>query len=257
MTNNNRSITMIDVNFDFTSDSKGYWEDYWLRNDGMGAGKSDPDNASPTLQEYHRILWSRKLPNGELLDLKKGYGPNYLTWNGVRFGSDSIIVSFRYKKYRQMIDLVKRKLPDYKKFYEDFTHKSYTIGGMIIFPKHHGSMNQNRGTNPFISDRWDLTLECIRRYYAGETSPLYDTIVQDADFYSLFVDFTGYVDFFFLQDCVCDNYSAVDIWCGDSSFSGSGLPETIDEYLGFIQKEMDFLNNRNKRIKSFCEQYGI
>ena len=36
---------------------------------------------------------------------------------------------------------------------------------MIIFPKLRGSMNQDRGTNPMISDRWDLSLECIKRYY--------------------------------------------------------------------------------------------
>ena len=75
----------------------------------------------------------------------------------------------------------------------------------MIFPKHPSSMNQNKGTNRKISDRWDLTLECIRRYYNGEESPLYKTINRDKEFYDLFVDFKGYVDFFFLQDCVSED----------------------------------------------------
>ncbi len=64
----------IDVDFDFTSDSFGYWEDYWNRNDGMGSGKTDPDLYSPTLQLYQKLLWSRVLPNGEFMDLEIGTG---------------------------------------------------------------------------------------------------------------------------------------------------------------------------------------
>ena len=85
-------------------------------------------------------------------------------------------------------------------------------------------MNQNKGTSRLISDRWDLTLECIRRYYKGKSSPLYETIEADHEFYDLFRDFRGYTDFFFLQDAVTDDYSGVKIWCGDSSFAEDGLP---------------------------------
>ena len=244
---------MIDTRFDFTTDSPGYWDGFWERNAGLGAGGSDPDIASPTLQRYHKELWSKPLPNGEVMDLRAGSGPYYLTWEDFRFGSDSITATFRYKKYKYMIDQVKDKVWDYKSYYEDLIRKFYTIGGMIIFPKHQSSMNQNRGTNPYISDRWDLTLECIRRYYNGQTSPLYETIKADCKFYDLFVDFKGYVDFFFLQDAVADDYSKVIIWCGDGFFQESGLPKTIDEYFMFIEKEFDFLNKRNDRIKNYCD----
>ena len=118
-------------------------------------------------------------------------------------------------------------------------------------------MNQNKGTNTLVSDRWDLTLECIRRYYSGEDSPLYNTIVKDKKFYDLFVDFKGYVDFFFLQDSVSDDYSSVDIWCGSSDFSTSGLPKTIEDYFEFIDKEFVFLKNRNQRIEEYCVNHGI
>ena len=150
-----------------------------------------------------------------------------------------------------MIDQVFASVPDYKKYFEELIRKAYTIGGTIIFPKHPSSMNQNKGTNTLISDRWDLTLECIRRWYAGEKSPLYDTIEKDKDFYGLFVNFKGYVDFFFLQDCVSEDYSKVNIWCGNADFLESGLPKTLKEYFGFLSKEFEFLNKRNARIDEF------
>lgn len=242
----------IDVTFDFTSDSYEYWTGFWDRNNGLGAGASDPDSASPTLQEYHAKLWSRKLPNGQTMKLEKGLGSYYLTWNHFRFGSDAIIVSFRYNRYRDIIEQVKDKVPDFKLFYENMIHRAYTMGGMIIFPKHTNSMNQCRGTNKLISDRWDLTMECIRRYYASEKSPLADVINSDKDFYDLFVDFKGYVDFFFLQDCVSEDYSKVSIWDGKGDFKEDGLPKTIDDYMNFIDKELDFLDKRNARIADFC-----
>ena len=248
---------MIDINFDFTTDSYKYWEGFWERKDGLGEGGSDPDASSRTLQEYHRILWSRELPNGEKMNLKAGSGSNYLTWNNFRFGSDSIITSFRYFSYSYMIEQVKTYVDDYKAFYEGFIRKGYTIGGMIIFPKHRNSMNQVRGTTKAIADRWDLTLECIRRYYDGIESPLTDVISSDADFYKLFVDFKGYVDFFFLQDCVSDDYSSVCIWEGDSSFIKNGLPETLEGYMNYINNEMLFLENRNNRIKTFCNENNL
>ena len=36
----------IDVGFDFTSDSPGYWDRFWENNDGLGGGGSDPDSAN-------------------------------------------------------------------------------------------------------------------------------------------------------------------------------------------------------------------
>ena len=60
---------IIDVTFDFTMDSPGYWDDFWSRNEGLGVGTCDPDACSPTLQRYHKLLWSKTLPNGEFFEL--------------------------------------------------------------------------------------------------------------------------------------------------------------------------------------------
>lgn len=128
---------------------------------------------------------------------------------------------------------------------------------MVIFPVHVNSMNQRKGMNIRIADRWDLTLECIRRYYIGEESPLSKVIEGDREFYNLFVDFKGYVDFFFMQDCVSDDYSSVDIWMGDASFTKNGFPETVDDYFRFLLNEHIFLDKRNRRIQEYCIDHKL
>lgn len=100
----------------------------------------------------------------------------YLYWKGLSFGSDGITASFRYKdkKAEQLLAVVKESVDDYSKFMGDFLSKGWSIGGEIIWPSHPNNINEMRGMNPYIKDRWDLTIECIRRYYKGEKSPLPD-----------------------------------------------------------------------------------
>ena len=243
----------IDVSTDFTLDTPHYWVGFWERSGGLGIGGGDPDSLSKNLQLYHQTVWSRNLPCGETMALQRGTGPNYLTWKDFRFGSDSIIVSFRYEKYRQMLDEVQKVVPNYKSFVEDYLHRAYTIGGMMIFPKHAGSINQAKGTSPKLRDRWDLTLECIRRHYCNEESPISKALARDKDFFDLFVDFKGFVDYFFLQDCVSPDYSSVKIWVGNADFTEDPLPKTVDEYLLWISQQMDFLEKRNGRIAAAFE----
>lgn len=248
-------MAIIDVSFDFTTDTPKYWDNYWEKNYLLGCPNGDPDSKSKTLQLYHKILYSRTLPNGEKMDLQIGSGANYLSWKDFRFGSDSIIVSFRYNRYRKMIEQVANSLPNYHDYMENYIHKSYTLGGEIIFPKKQGGINQSRGCNPYIKDRWDLTLECIRKFYLNEDSPLYYVLLQNKDFFDLFVDFKGFIDFFYLQDCVSDDYSHINFWLENGTFEKYPLPKTVDEYLCWIEQELDFVNKRNERIKQALEEF--
>jgi hypothetical protein len=94
-------------------------------------------------------------------------------------------------------------------------------------------------------------LECIRRYYAGESSPLDTAIFKSKAFFDLFVDFKGYIDFFLLQDCVDENYN-VKFWLKTPLFISDPMPESISSYLAWIDAEMDFLYRRQKRILEYC-----
>ena len=47
---------------------------------------------------------------------------------------------------------------------------------------------------------FDLTLECIRLFYENKESPLSFVFQRYIEFFNLFCDFKGYVDFFLLQD---------------------------------------------------------
>lgn len=224
----------IDILFDFRTDSAG----------------RDPDSASPTLKAYHQALWSRPLPNGQSLCLTMG-DCSYLRWGDMYFGSDSITASFRYNRNEELLNQVARAVPSFSDYIENYLHKAYTIGGTIIFPKHTGSINQSRGCNKKICDRWDLTLECIRRYYAGEPSPLDTVLEKDRAFFDLFVDFKGYVDFFFLQDCVDDNYN-VKLWLDTPLFEDNPMPKNVEEYFTWIDSQLEFVSSRGMRMKAYC-----
>ena len=63
----------------------------------------------------------------------------------------------------------------------------YTIGGFTVFPVHPQSLNQVRGTDSRIADRFDLTVEGLRQHYLGEhENPLAGVLKVDADYFRLF-----------------------------------------------------------------------
>jgi len=223
----------FDINFDFRTDSGGI----------------DPDKGSPTLRRYHRLLWSKELPNGEIMQLTHDNG-GYLKWKDLEFGSDAMINGLFYARAKNSVPELKRILRDYDAFVEDFEQQSWTIGGEIIFPQHDNSMNQLRGTNPYVKDRWDLTMECIRRFYLGEDSPLYEVIDRDRSFYELFVDFKGYVEFFYLQDCVTPDFSNVIFWRDDCDLTQTmPLPRTPGEHIVWTEKSLQFVRRRAERMR--------
>lgn len=253
MTNN---FNEIDVDFDFTNDTPNYWENFW-GDDDLGYSSKDPDSKSQTLRNYHRLLWSRELPCGKKMNLSDGKSKYYLKWDELYLGSDSILVSFRHEDKAKVLNEVRQKVADYHSFVEKYVRDFYTIGGMIVFPQHRYSFNCARGCNKRICDRWDLTLECIRRFYQGGESPLSKALDRDRDFFNLFVDFKGYVDYFFLRDCVDENYTHVDLWLGDEFFEKNPFPHNAEEYLNWISKEYDFLRKRNRRIMEFCHSASL
>ena len=136
-----------------------------------------------------------------------------------------------------------------------------TIGGIVIWPsnKINGfqTINGARGFNRQIVDRLDLTIECIRRFYLGETSPLYETFLRYNDFFQLFDDFKGYIDFFLLQDYVTEDYMSVKIAEPFDDFRSTPIPKTVDEYLSYMNMTSELIEARNQGIKEFTLIRGL
>ena len=110
------------------------------------------------------------------------------------------------------------------------------------------TINQARGCLRKISDRFDLTLECIRRHYEGQSSPLGATLARYRDFFALFESFSGYVDFFLLQDLVSDDRSAVTFFMPFDDFKTPSVPKDRDTYTEYRRRSIEFIVARNRRI---------
>lgn len=165
------SVETIDVTFDFRTDTP--------------PGK-DPDTFSPTLRRYHRLLWSKPLPDGRLFGIdedlhhRSELGEFWLS-------SDTAIPNFAGSP------LVLEQFPEVQR--EGLGPIAYTIGGRIVFPATRAgtemTINSARAFLGRIKDRFDLTVECIRRYYLDQPSPLTDVLARYANFFGLFDDFAG------------------------------------------------------------------
>ncbi len=208
----------------------------------------DPDTDSPKLYELHSILWNREFPNREVLKLNvlyKSYGRLILKTNLTDNLSSDRMCPHLIGKYNGRFDNwlnVSEK--------EKFQQKVRTIGGHIIFPAHRKNgftINQSRGINRKISDRFDLTLECIRRFYNDEDSPLKSTLDRYSDFFRIFDDFTGYVKFFLLQDFV-NREENVEFTLPFDDFHRSALPLNKKEYISYMNLTIEQIDKRNVRI---------
>lgn len=222
----------FDIEYDFRQDSKS----------------GDPDTDSTKLYELHKILWGKQLPNGKTFNFKiitGGYG-RLLLQNDLCMNLSSDRMCPHYDgKYSNKFD---GWLSDLER--EELKQKVRTIGGHIIFPAHKKNgftINQARGVSRIICDRFDLTLECIRRFYQDEESPLSKTLTNYKDFFDLFIDFSGYVEFFHLKDFV-DQNEQIEFSLPFDNFNRPPLPQTNDEYRQYKKHTLNLINKRNKRI---------
>lgn len=226
---------LFDVTFDFQAE----------------AGRRDPDSHSATLRRYHQLLWSKPLPSGVMFDLTP-----------VRVGAalalqhESQLGTFILSS-DTLANSSKNKLHTFYARMGAETNAAWhreggAIGGRLVFPRNRvdgkQTINQARGTNPRVRDRFDLTLEAIRRHYAGHTSPLSAAIDRYAAFFALFGDFRGYTRFFLLDDLVQNG--AVRFYLPFENFEQPPLPKSFDEYQQFRQAQLDFVSARNARMRA-------
>lgn len=228
----------IDITFDVRSDTRP---------------GSDPDQHSATLRRYHQLLWSRPLPDGVRFELDSSTNRAYLHHQSERgefwLASDAISHSYRSSYTRRIggiISGVSTTLVD------EMYSRGCTIGAHILFPSGaqagQPTINQARGRHPLICDRFDLTLECIRRQYANEDNPLASCLTRFADFLELFGSFEGYVRFWMLDDLTVDDYAGVKPYLPVEDFERSALPASVAEYETYATGVLEFIAARNRRI---------
>lgn len=229
---------MIDTTFKVYTDANG----------------SDPDYSSPTLRRYHKILWSKPLPGGGVFTLSDNHAGVYLFNKSEHcvfiLGSDSITHSYRNHKRKCWIT---SQIPNEV---DELFEAGSTIGAFTIFPNNRidgrHTINQARGMIGLIDDRFDLTLECIRRLYLGQGSPLYETLSRYENFFGLFADFDGYVKFFLLDDLI-DVNRQVKFYLPFDDFKTKPAFFSVDDYLEYKRGVMDFINSRNQRIEAYMK----
>lgn len=230
----------IDTTFDFRSDSP----------------QGDPDRYSPTLHRYHQLLWSKPLPSGAPFTLEDGRPANYLVHRSdlgtFTLSSDASIATLRKRAKAVVDELGSEEL-------EEFQAVGYTMGGMMLFPSNKvgGKMTLNgaRGWHPRIADRLDLTLECIRRHYDGQPSPLAETLKRYQDFFVLFGGFAGYVDHFLLQDLVTEDGACIRFFMPFDDFRKPHLPRDVETYREYRRRSIEFVRARNRRIDDYSQRH--
>ena len=231
--------TPLDTSFNFYSDSNG----------------QDPDKSSPTLRRYHKELWSKPLPSGIQFDLSNDVKDAYLYHKSeigeFYLGSDSITHSYKSQRRKKWLtDQIPNEV-------NEVFNAGSTIGGFILFPNksimRKNTINQARGINPFIDDRFDLTLECIRLFYLDQHSPLYDTLQRYKSFFDLFENFNNYVNFFLLNDLV-DEKLNIKFYLPFDDFKSKPIFGSVEEYLIYKSNIISFVQLRNQRIINYLKK---
>ncbi len=225
----------IDITYDFRTDASG-----------------DPDASSPTLLRYHHLLWSKPLPSGRDFQLVPRHRKPYALVHDSDLGSfyltsDSVLATFTRRPDMQTII---GELPPAD--IDALDTITYTIGGMVLWPGNQidrkWTINQARGCTRPIADRFDLTIECVRRHYEGDTThPLAAAFDRYRDFFDLFGSFPGYIDFWLLDDLV-DTDGGVKLFLPSEDFTLPPVPRTLADYLAYCEHTIEFVTARNERI---------
>ena len=69
------------------------------------------------------------------------------------------------------------------------------------------------------------------------------------EFFSLFEDFRGYVNFFLLQDLVADDSDEVKFFMHFDDFQTPSVPKDLSSYLEYRERSIEFIRARNRRIE--------
>lgn len=277
----------------------------------------DPDVNSYNLYEAHIRAWNiqhKKFNNKNIKDIERDgrcHCQIRTTDKQIILGSDSIMSIYWHRKYgntpqimeeiskdekleseinelKKRLNLKNEKDVDrcfndnfslYQKFLWYYLQYTNTIGGFILFPRHDCSINQLRGMSDGIQDRFDLTLECIRRMYESGfptgNNPLFDMSKKDKEYFEMFGSFENYARFFCLNksydgkhNWVTEDCSAVYDLMSENGYEPlpkKGWPKEIlpcdfekdkqvAKWWTFYRNIMNRLDARNQQIKEIIER---
>ena len=176
----------------------------------------------------------------------------YLYHNSERgefnLGSDAITHSYKNQARKQwLVTQISNEV-------DELFDTGSTIGAYTLFPRNQidrkATINQARGMNSLIDDRFDLTLECIRLFYLGQESPVFDTLLRYKNFFDLFDTFKGYVEFFLLEDLIDENQK-IKFYMPFDNFKTKPSFANVEDYMTYKKQVMNFIRLRNERITEY------
>ena len=227
----------------------------------------DPDGVNVQLRASHRLLWSKALPGGQVLELSALKWSDYLIVvslpGGWTVGSDNFAVT-----HANALPTLSRGLD---RFADAHLCELCAIGGYIVFPNQRAqqlptsaneaarrwSVNQARGMERRISDRFDLTLEAIRLFYQGivqrSQNPIGDVLEAYRWWFDLFGKgadgFLEFADFFFLTPML-DGEGRVRAFGPLGLAFDRALPKGDEAaYRAYIADQLAFVRRRNELIQ--------
>ena len=239
---------LIDPDLDFAS--------YYRRG-------GDPDRDCERLYLWHQALCSRPVEGVGPFEIEVTYGSGYelrlATAGGATFrlASDGIIHTWSTPGWTSRF--TPELVAEIGRDVDDFFRIASTIGGYVVFPRNSdgqsgATINQARGVHPQIADRFDLTLECIRRHYLDPSmeSPLAERLTHYRDFFVLFGDFDTYVRFFLLDDLLTPDRKGVRSLMTGGVVTDFLVPAYATmplEYATYRTNSIEFVRARNDRIR--------
>lgn len=233
----------------------------------------DPDDVNPDLRESHRLLWSKAL-GGEVLGLTAQRWSDYLTvvstGDGWTLGSDNF-ATIHYNALRTFAEALDGVS-------DGHLCQFCTIGGYIVFPNQlaqqqsittnrtarRWTINQARGMEGRISDRFDLTLEAIRLFYEGivhrDDNPIGDVLEAYRWWFDLFGQgtegFVAYADFFFLTPMLDDHCQVQPFGSLTLAFDHPLPKDDEAAYRDYVAGQRDFVRRRNELIQTSTYKSG-